>query len=74
MQVCQGGKGDDYHAGSLTSGIQVEMKTQMWLKGEKVTFPLTQIKLACTAPMVEQLRSLDSSSSGQTSGTPGFLW
>lgn len=51
-------KGDSYLAGSLTSGIKVEMNDQMWLKGEKVTFPLTQIKFTCAAPLIELVRSL----------------
>lgn len=51
-------KGDSYLAGSLTSGIKVEMNNQMWLKGEKVTFPLTRIKFTCIAPIIELVRSL----------------
>lgn len=67
-------KGDSYLAGSLTSGIKVEMNNQMWLKGEKVTFPLTQIKLTCTAPIIELVRSLFPPVSGrplELQGLPG---
>lgn len=30
----------------------------MWLRGEKVTFPLVHVKLTCTAPITELVGSL----------------
>lgn len=71
---CAREKGDGYLTGSLTSGTKVEMNDQMWLRGEKVTFPLIQIKLTCTAPLIELVGSLVSSCLMQTSRTPGFTW
>lgn len=53
---CAREKGDGYLTGSLTSGIKVEVNSQMWLRGEKVTFPLIPIKLTCTAPIIKLLR------------------
>lgn len=46
---CAREKGDGYLTGSLTSGIKVRNR-QMWLRGEKVTFPLIRTQLAwrCT--------------------------
>lgn len=49
-------KGDGYLAGSLTSGIQAEVSSQMWWRGEKVAFPFIPFKLTCTAPIITLLR------------------
>lgn len=62
---CARERGHGYLTDSLTSGIKVEMNSQMWLRGEKVTFPLIQIKFICTAPpLIKLLCSLGSSCCG----------
>lgn len=62
---CAREKGDGYLTGSLTSGIKVDMNSQMWLRGEKVTFPLIRIKFTCTTPpLIQLLWSLSSSYCG----------
>lgn len=62
---CARENGVGYFTGSLTSGIKVEMNSQLWLRGEKVTFPLIRIKLTCTAPpLIKLLCSFGSSCCG----------
>lgn len=55
VTCCAREKGDGYLTGSLTSGIEVEVNNQMWLRGEKVTFLLIPIKRICTAPIIKLL-------------------
>lgn len=69
---CAREKGDGYLTGSLTSGVKVETNNQMWLRGEKVTFPLILIKLTGTAPICKLVSPLGSACLGQTSRTPEF--
>lgn len=47
---CAREKGSGYLTGSLTSGIKVEVNNQMWLRGEKVTFPSFTISLLALHP------------------------
>lgn len=69
---CAREKGGGYLAGSFTSGMKVEMNNQMWLRGEKVTFPLIQIQLTCMAPVIELVSCLFPPVSGRPLGLQGL--
>lgn len=68
---CAREKDDGYLTSSLTSSIKVETNNQMWLWGEKVTFPLIQIKFALSTPIIELVSSWFLLSEEDPS-TPGF--